>query len=306
MWFWDVATGRLEGRPLTLDAAVSDVAFSPPGDGIALVLTGDEGGVVRRWNAATRTEVRPALEPDDARDRVTSLAAAPDGRTVAAGYRSGRVRLWDYRSREPEPATLAGHTAAVTAADVSGTGRLLATAGRDGTIRVWDLGGDPRLLHVIPTGRDVADLAFVPGTNRLASAAADGVVRLWDASTGGAAGPDLPGVAAGLAVSPDGATLVTTSDDGRVRAWDLASGAVVGEPMAGHDAGAGVAFAPALTDRRTRGGLAATAGEDGAVRLWDVDRRHWLDALCRRGGRDLDAGEWRRYAGDVPQQPACG
>jgi WD40 repeat protein len=308
VWFWDVADGRIEGRPLALSAGISDVAFSPPGDGIALVLTGDERGAVRRWNAGTRTEVRPALEPADAeaRDEVTGLAVAPDGRTVAVGHRSGHVRLWDYRSREPAPTTLTGHTAAVTAADVSGTGRLLATAAGDGTIRVWDLDGDPRLLHVIPTGRDVGDLAFVPGTNRLASASDDGVVRLWDASTGERAGPELPGVAAGLAVSPDGATLVTTSDDGSVRAWDLATGALVGEPMAGHDAGAGVAFAPPLTDRRTRGGLAATAGEDGAVRLWDVDRRHWLDALCRRGGRDLDAGEWRTYAGDVPHPAACG
>jgi len=55
-----------------------------------------------------------------------------------------------------------------------------------------------------------------------------------------------------------------------------------------------------------RDGRLAGGGEDGKIKLWLVDERKLISALCLRVGRNLTKDEWVHYIGaDTPWQPSC-
>src|SRR5262249_30624539 len=69
---------------------------------------------------------------------VDAVAAAPDGRWLAAGVFDGTVRIWDVASGR-ERIALTGHIRQVYAVAVAPDGRWLATGGDDRTVRIWDV-----------------------------------------------------------------------------------------------------------------------------------------------------------------------
>jgi WD40 repeat protein len=77
---WDVSTRGSLGPPLRHRAPLTAVAFSPEG---ALVLTAEEGGQVRLWDAHTGKRVGPALVYADSGDS-EAVAFTGDGRTLFA------------------------------------------------------------------------------------------------------------------------------------------------------------------------------------------------------------------------------
>src|SRR5207302_6815587 len=105
---------------------------------------GAETGNIIVWDTAT-TKVRTTIKQEHGR-RVTSLAFAPDGNTLAAavGNRPGRDRepglivLYDPASGQRR-LTLTGHTNAVLSVAFSPDGKLLASGSQDRTVRLWDM-----------------------------------------------------------------------------------------------------------------------------------------------------------------------
>jgi WD40 repeat protein len=123
------------------------VAFSSDGRTLAAA---DYQGQIVLWDTAS-AKVRTTIQQEDQR-RVTSLAFAPDGRTLATavGDRPGRdhepglIVLWDAATGQRRLA-LTGHTNAVLAVAFSPDGRLLASGSSDHTVRLWDMTAPPAL-----------------------------------------------------------------------------------------------------------------------------------------------------------------
>ena len=115
-------------------------------------------------------------------DPVMSVAVAPDGGLVAAGARSGSVRL----IRPGADAELPGfgaHPGGVTGVSFAAGGTVLATGGKDRAVRVWRRAGDRfELLYAVDgLPAPVAGLEFGPrGEDLVVLLTNERAVRVWD------------------------------------------------------------------------------------------------------------------------------
>jgi WD40 repeat protein len=118
---------------------------------------------------------------------VDALAISPDGRRIAAGFRSisaGKVQV---------------------------------------VVKLWDAATGDELRNFTSQEGALLALTFIEGGNRLAAATS---VRytVWDAGTGAEVGSFRPPPSLKAAIAPDGIRLASTGMDGRVTIWDTATG----------------------------------------------------------------------------------
>ncbi|WP_025348493.1 WD40 repeat domain-containing protein [Nocardia nova] len=251
--------------------AIYGVAQSHSG----VVASGGYDNAVRLWRrdpAQGLIAFGPALPTSS---WVSSVAFAPDGRTLFAATGSGVVHRWDV-SDPARPVRAAdidlGHRGAVYSVAVRADGRWIATAGDDSTVRLHDLVSGTTTTLTGHTG-PVRTVAFSPDGNTLASGSDDRTARVWDVTDPATAHPlgaPLTGQALAIhsvAFDPDGTTLATGSDDQTFRLWstrDRNAVTALGPPV---DAGAAavwsLAFAP-------DGWTLVTAGRDGTAALWGL------------------------------------
>jgi WD40 repeat protein len=263
---WDAETGE-SGQVLVTPhrRAVTSVVFSP--DGSLLATTGYDNSV-QLWDVDTQA-ARPLGAHTQA---VRRLAFSPRGDWVAAAAADGSVTLWPTVIGAQERSLSPAHGKAAYGVAFSPDGSRLASVGGDGRLKVWDV-ETGRLLQNLPAHSFwAAAVAWSPEDNLLATAGADHLVKLWqlerDQPT--AIFREARQVVYDVTISPSGNRLLAVSMDpantgtpGEVLLWDLESRKLLAR-LTGHK---GAVWAGAFSPD---GHTAATASNDGTVRLWDV------------------------------------
>jgi WD40 repeat protein len=178
----DTVGGRVRWQSF-LSAAPGAMALAPDGSTLAIIERGRETvQVLDARNGELRGKLRAG------RDRVWTLAFAPDNRTLATAGGDHAVRLWDVETLR-QRACLRGHEDEVLAlAYAPGTG-LLASAGKDNTIRLWSADDQTGQRAAVIEADTV--LAVSPGGDALLTR--DGSGRLFRRTVDGPGNATLEG-----------------------------------------------------------------------------------------------------------------
>jgi WD40 repeat protein len=233
----------------------------------------------------------------DTLPRITAMAFAPDGRTLAAATLDKTVIHWDLAGGK-QLAVLRGHTRHVGKLVFSADGKSLVSIGeidqdseqQENEVRLWDLVKRKPCGQLTRHEELVPAVAFSSDGKTLATGGL--ALRIWDMATVKET-MVLSGKPSGvscLAFSRDSKSVVIGGADGSVRVWDLATKKqrVV---LKGHR-GVVLDVAFLFEDK-----MALSRAEDGTVRLWYLakgEERNLLDLGISKGLDlpDLKAGRY--------------
>ena len=263
---WDPMTGEARST-LVLHQTVMGMSLSSGGSYLAAFSLGAATHEVVVWPYAQGLEYQ--VFGDDARERVTCVALAPDGNLLASGLLDGGVRLWDIRSGTSRRAPFS-HKGEVKDIVFSSCGQWLASVDDcGGTVMRWNIGsGSFGLVH---SGDNPQVLATSPDAEILAVGEWDGTVSIIAIESEEVVCV-LRGPGKGdycfvhdLQFSPDGTVLVAGSAvDNGLRIWCTSSWQLLKFSKCHAVAVRSVAFSP-------DGHTLVTGGFRGEIKLWDIN-----------------------------------
>jgi WD40 repeat protein len=282
----------LRGHP----TRVLSVAFLPSSRAgqTELIVSGDQDGEVRVWDAATARE----LHRFRAHEReVRRIAVTAQGRCVLTGGGDSTVRVWDPESwSELRSLPVSWRTVHLSP---SRSSQRVAIVDGGSSMQILDaVSGEAR---TVPTQNwiSIGVVALAPDDSAAAIGCGDGLVFVLDLTTGqprhklSVQGETITGIA----ISPDGAWLAAGGAGGALVLFDAASGE--GRSLGGHrDAITEIVFS-------ADGAVLYSASHDETIRAWSVEtasalasvRAHGerVSCLARNGdGARLISGGWDR------------
>ncbi len=297
VYLYDIETLR-EYR-LEADAPIYDVAFDPSG----LMLAAASYTSIQLWDIATGQ----LMSTLNSHNSVFSVAFDHEGRRLACGGEHS-VQIWDVHSGQLLHELNAATEKVLTVAFSPDGGQLVSGGSFDSSIslQLWNP-NTGELIYDLDRLQLHYQTTFSPDGSLIASAGSSGP-QFWETSTGTPLDTPHPTVGFppgitlhGISFSPDGKTLVSggdviilsnvngeqlrilegqaddvfflpdgqrilTHEDAVIRIWDLGSGQIEREfNLLGHSSSiSALAFSP-------DGANLATVGDDGYVRIWNIE-----------------------------------
>lgn len=288
----DLASGRPLRNLVGHTGTVTSVA-TVEADGRLLVVSGDDGGDVRRWDLVTGRPVGEVCSHHGGAVWSVATAVLPGGPVTVSGGANGWLWVCDAASGRFVRRIRAGHGLSVFAIVTACVDRrpAVVAGAADGTVRAWDLAtGDPVGEPWSGLGGPVWSLAVVDVDGRPAVAAGGraGVVHVSDLRTGRPVGPAWhtqggPVWSLAAATVSGSPVVAVACGSGEVRTMDP----VTGQPADGvrlDGPGSQLSLASAELDGRRV--IVVCDDEDGQVRVLDVER---LDVVGEPWTEQLDS-----------------
>ncbi|HIM29247.1 MAG TPA: hypothetical protein EYG57_06790 [Planctomycetes bacterium] len=251
LWRLPVAAIHLAGHTMpVLTVAVSD-------DG-KLIASGSADKSIRLINFADAAVVRTLTGSTAAVRRVTFRA---DNSQLASVDDAGDIRLWDVAAGTSQ-GLFSGHVGPATSLAYLPDGKTLISSGDDGTLRWWTLPAVPPKPFAAAADAVNRVVKSTSGTEIIVGSA-DGVIRVFTVANSALA-RTLTGHVGPVSTLASGGTIVASGDaNGDIHLWTIANGAAL--PTISAQGGPVVGLAV-----DAKGTQLASAGEDGAVRIWKL------------------------------------
>lgn len=192
---------------------------------------------------------------------LTTAEVTPNGQKLIGVTNDNRLRVWDIQSGLQLLESELGYTDPQITTAISDDGRFVAIANRGVGVRIF-FGQTGGFLRDIDT-TETDTLYFLPSSTLIATAGQAGTIEIWDASTGRRLDLLFTTDNRIIYISDNGDYVVTRNSDRTLTVYNIRTGAVVFDTFRAH--------LTRFNDVEIFGDLIATAGDDGVVKLWDLD-----------------------------------
>ena len=208
---WDVGTGKMTGQLGTHERAISKIIVSDKADRVAIAAF---RAPIKVYDLATRRLQGTLSCPcNDMR----AVAFSQDLRFLAAGGRTGQIRVWDFAAGSK--IDIKAHPRRVWSVVFTSDNRLI-SAGEDASIKTWDVHSGEQLHRLMGSSGKVLAMQIV-GDDELAAAGADNVIRLFGLRSDRPHSVLRGHTGSVAALDYRNGTLISGSFDTTVRVWSL-------------------------------------------------------------------------------------